>query len=284
MSAILTWNVQWGQGCDGRVDLGRVAGVIRAMGGADVICLQEVARFYPDVDGKGADQVAELSALFPDHAAFFGPAVDRLGFGGAPRRQFGNLILSRLPVLQVFVHPLPRPAEGGIKHMPRAAIEATVAMPWGPLRVVTAHLEYHSARQRAAQIARLRALHSEITANAALPPADPGQGIYAAHLRPASLALCGDLNILPDDPEYAALFMPFSDGAPAIQDAWRTARPGETHQPSCGLHDRKQWPQGGHCRDYFALTPDVAARIDSLECDLATDASDHQPVRIVFKA
>jgi exonuclease III len=39
---------------------------------------------------------------------------------------------------------------------------------------------------------------------------------------------------------------------------------------------------GGHCRDYFALTPDVAQRVVSLEMNAATDASDHQPLRLVL--
>jgi exonuclease III len=39
---------------------------------------------------------------------------------------------------------------------------------------------------------------------------------------------------------------------------------------------------GGHCRDYFAVTPDVAVRIRSIEMDAQTDASDHQPLRIVL--
>jgi exonuclease III len=49
------------------------------------------------------------------------------------------------------------------------------------------------------------------------------------------------------------------------------------------LFARAQWPQGGHCRDYFAVTPDVAARIASVECELTTGASDHQPVRLVLR-
>jgi endonuclease/exonuclease/phosphatase family metal-dependent hydrolase len=40
---------------------------------------------------------------------------------------------------------------------------------------------------------------------------------------------------------------------------------------------------GGHCRDYFAVTADVAARVVSVEMDAATDASDHQPLRLVLR-
>jgi exonuclease III len=39
---------------------------------------------------------------------------------------------------------------------------------------------------------------------------------------------------------------------------------------------------GGHCRDYFAVTPDVAQRVAGLSIDTATDASDHQPLRLTL--
>lgn len=269
MTAILTWNIQCGLGCDGVVNLPRIARVIKAMGEADVICMQEVTRNDPAIAG-GADQAAELNALFPGFEAVFGPALWR------GRRQFGNLILSRLPVLQVFNHLLPHPAEGGIKHMQRQAIEAVVLTRGGPLRVVTTHLEYFSTAHRAAQIERLRALQAEVAESEATPP-KPGGSPYDPVPRPASLVLCGDLNLLPHEPEYRQFFeLP-------LLDAWKSFRNGEAHPPSTGLFDRRQWPMGGHCRDYFAVTADVAARITALEIDVATDASDHQPLRLAIR-
>lgn len=274
MTAIVTWNIQCGKGCDGATDLARIERVVRAMGEADVICLQEVARNDPGIAG-GADQAAELEALFPHYTGFFGPALDRNQTGTEKRRQFGNMILSRLPVLQAFRHLLPYPAEPGIKHMQRAAVEAVVQARGGALRVVTTHLEYFSARHCAAQIARLRLLQDEAAGNEAAPPA-PGNTPYDPVPRPASLVLCGDFNLLPGDAEYQALF------AGPLLDAWRVARGAEPHPPSTGLYDRAQWPTGGHCRDYFALTADLAERIVSLDMDAATDASDHQPLRLVI--
>lgn len=269
MTAIVSWNIQCGKGCDGVVDLARIARVVEAMGEADVICMQEVARNDPEIAG-GVDQVAALAALFPGYRAVFGPGLDR------PPRQFGNLLLSRLPVLQVFLHLLPQPAEMGIKHMARQAIEAVLATRAGPLRVVTTHLEYHSARHRAAQIERLRALQDEVAANEARPP-KAAASPYDPTPRPASAVLCGDLNLLPGEAEYEALFRP------PFVDAWRRARPDEPHLSTTGVFDRVQWPLGGHCRDYFALTPDLASRVASFEVDLRTDASDHQPLRLELR-
>ena len=273
MTALITWNIQNGKGCDGAIDLARIARVIRAMGEADVICLQEVARHDPAYGG-GADQVAELQALFPGYEAFFGVALSRNLTPGR-RREYGNLLLSRLPVLQCFSHLLPHPAQGGVKHMQRVAIEAVVEAAGAPLRVVTTHLEYYSARHRAAQVARLRELHEEACNNEAAPP-KPAASPYDPAPRPSALVLCGDLNLHPDDDEYRALFQP------PLADAWRRLRKGEPDPSTTGLHDRVQWPMGGHCRDYFAVSPEVAQRLASIEMDAATDASDHQPLRLVL--
>ena len=274
MTAIVTWNIQCGKGCDGVTDLPRIALVVRAMGEADVICLQEVARNDAGIAG-GADQAAELETLFPGYRGVFGAGLDRIQVGSAKRRQFGNMILSRLPVLQVFHHLLPHPPEPGIKHMQRAAVETVVQSRVGALRVVTTHVEYFSARHRAAQIARLQLLQEEAAGNSAAPAA-PGNTPYDPVPRPASLVLCGDFNLLPRDTEYELLFQD------RLLDAWRVSRGDEPHPPSTGLYDRVQWPMGGHCRDYFAVTADVAVRIRSVEMDAQTDASDHQPLRLVI--
>jgi endonuclease/exonuclease/phosphatase family metal-dependent hydrolase len=239
------------------------------MGEADVVCFQEIARGDPAF-GNGADQVTQLADLFPGYRPVFGSALIR------GERQYGNLILSRLPVLQVFNHLLPHPAEGGIKHMQRQAIEVVVEAPFGALRVMTTHLEYYSAAHRAAQVARLREIQTEVAANEAAPAKD-APSPYDPVPRPAALVLCGDFNIGPDDAEYRELF------APPLVDAWKHARPGEPHPPTTGLFDRKQWPMGGHCRDYFAVTPDVAARIARVECETASDASDHQALLLALR-
>src|SRR5690606_24887959 len=90
---ILSWNIQCGRGVDGRVDLARIARTIRAFGDPDVICLQEVARGMAELGGGGGlDQVAELGRLFHGYELVFGPALDRRGKAGGPRRQYGNLI------------------------------------------------------------------------------------------------------------------------------------------------------------------------------------------------
>lgn len=284
MTEIVTWNIQSGRGVDGRVDLERIAGVIQTMTDADVICLQEVSRWMPELDnGAGTDQVESLSRLFPGHVPFFGPCFDRAGNGLGMRQSFGNLVLSRLPVLSVFRHHLPQPAADRILHMPRQAIEVTVSTAAGPLRIATTHLEFHSLNQRQAQIERLRALHAEAAALSRQPPRPTATGPYEPLVRPEAHVLCGDFNLEPDGPEYRALSSGFPDGTPVLVDTWRAMYGEQPHDPTCGLFDTEQWPGGKHCRDYFFVTAPVAERVKNIEVDTETAASDHQPLVLSLK-
>jgi len=268
---LVTWNIQWGKGCDGRVDLARIAAVTRAMGDPDVICFQEVGVNYA-VLGAG-DQPSELARLFPGFTPVFRPAIEAPASG----RAFGNMILSRLPVLQVINHLLPRPAEAGVKTMQRHALEAVIAAPWGPVRVVTTHLEYYSASHRAAQVAALRKLQQEVSARAALGESRGEEaGPYETLARPITTILCGDFNAEPSWPEYAAL-------TAGLRDGWTIANPGRPHAPTCGIHDTAQWKEGPNVRDFVFITDDLVPRLLELRVDTVTDASDHQPVWAVFR-
>ncbi len=129
------------------------------------------------------------------------------GEGG--RARFGNLLLSRLPVGQVFRHLLPSPADPAFPAMQRVCVEAVVEAPWGPLRVMSTHLEYYSARQRRAQVEALRALQAEAADQARLPAAGKESNpAFAARPRPAAAVLCGDFNCEPGSAEYLALQRP----------------------------------------------------------------------------
>ncbi|HKJ00375.1 MAG TPA: endonuclease/exonuclease/phosphatase family protein [bacterium] len=280
---LLTWNIQCGKGVEGRVSLERIAQVVRAMGSPAVLCFQEVARHLPALDGAGADQPAELARLFPQHCPVFGPAQD---FGGGPERprQFGNLLLTTLPVLQVFRHLLPRAAHPGVRHAQRGALEVVLAAPWGPLRVVTTHLEYHSDAHRHVQVGHLRHLQEEVAMHARMEPVPgPAGGIYEARPRPVSTVLCGDFNLGPDDPLHARLCAPLEYEGAAFLDAWALARGAEPHAPTCGIGDREQWPQGPHCRDFCFVTPDLVPRVAAMDVNVETLASDHQPVRLTLR-
>ena len=180
---LITWNVQWFCGLDDVVSVERIVDEARAMADFDVLCLQEVAVNYPQLTGgAGFDQVARLRDLLPGFELCFGAAVDELGRDGQ-RQRFGNLVASRLPVAQVQQVPLPYPADGGIRSMPRMCTSATLVTPQGPLRVMTTHLEFYSARQRLAQAQALVDIHTQACGHAAHPPLDDETGeIGRAHV------------------------------------------------------------------------------------------------------
>lgn len=271
MTVLLSWNIQYGKGCDGRIDLGRIAAVARSRGAVDVLCFQEVAQNYAQMGGgEGVDQVAELRALFPGYQPYFAAGVDAAGPDGS-RRRFGNLTLARLPVLDAAAHLLPRPAEPGILHMPRAAMVALVETPAGPVRIASTHLEFHSERQRLAQARRLCDLHAEAVANERQPPA-PGPGAYAPQPHAAGTLVCGDFNFELGSAPYQAMLQG------GFADAWPVVHGDRPHAPTCGIFDREQWKQGAHPRDFWFVSADLAGAVTGIEVDTATDASDHQPV------
>ncbi len=281
MTAFLSWNIQYGKGVDGAVDLKRIVDTARAIGPFDVFCAQEVAVNIAGMGGgAGVDQAAQLAALLPGYAPFFAAAVDLMGPDGR-RQQFGNMIFSRLPVLAFAARILPRPADPTVIHMPRGVAEALVETRHGPLRVMTTHLEFHGLAQRLAQAEALRALYGEAAANDRRKPL-PGPGPYRALPAAIGTAICGDFNFETSETSYKAITERFADGTEALADAWAAHYPGKPHDPTCGIHDREQWKQGAHARDFFFVSVGLVRRIAAVEVDTKTAASDHQPVRLVL--
>ena len=278
---IVTWNIQWCLGCDGRVDPKRIVGEARTFADFDVLCLQEVAGNFAALKGsRGEDQFAELAALLPGYTAAAGIAVDTAGPGGA-RRTFGNMILSRLPVLQVLRLQLPWPADPPMSSMPRLLLEALIEAPFGPLRVMTTHLEYYSAAQRAAQVEALRGRHAEACAHALARGArDASNGPFHTQPQTVSAILAGDFNFRPSDPLHARLAARFDDSAvPALDDVWQRLHPALAQPPTTGVHDRDQWPEPFAC-DFIWASADLHPRLRAVAVDLRTQASDHQPMMV----
>jgi endonuclease/exonuclease/phosphatase family metal-dependent hydrolase len=278
---LITWNIQWGRGADGRVDLDRIVAHAQRFADFDVLCLQEVSAGHDQLPGcDGSDQFEQLAERLHAYEPFAGVAMDTLGPAGK-RRRFGNMLLSRLPVRQVFRHLLPWPVEDGVMSMQRVAIEATLDTPLGLLRVTTTHLEYYSPRQRAIQIDRLRELHRESAARAQIHrPGDAPDGPFEAVPHTAAAVLCGDCNFKPEDPDHVQVLGSFDPATPALLDAWEIAHPGRPHDPTVGVHDKKQWPQPPFTFDFAFVSADIASRVRDVRVDATTDASDHQPVLV----
>ena len=281
---VLTWNVQWFCGLDGTVDVERVLGHARALADFDVLCLQEVAVNYPGLRGNaGFDQVQRVRELLPGFEVVFGPAIDERAADGRPQR-FGNLIASRLPLARVQRNALPWPADAGVRSMPRSCLSATVMAPSGPLRVMTTHLEYYSLRQRRAQAMALLALHAQECAQAAAPPA--ADGAPDTPFQPQKLTsralLCGDFNLGPSAAEYSLLQRAVDAPATRLVDAWTLAHAAsEPRAPTFCVHDTTYGDHPIAC-DFMFVSEDLAAHVRSVDVDVATRASDHQPVTLVL--
>lgn len=277
---LLSWNIQWGRGIDGRVDLMRIAEAVRALD-ADVLCFQEVAVNHPGLPGDASgDQPGRLAAMFPGYEAVYGVGSD-IPDGQGGRRQFGELILSRRPLLQVFRHLLPWPADPAVPSMQRVALEAVVDAPGGPLRVVTTHLEFYSSLQRRDQVEALRAIHTDGWRHGCRPRSaaetDPP---FAVLPRGSRTVICGDFNFSPRMPEYRRMqrcYRGAAAGVPRLVDAWTLIHPGVAHAPTAGL-EGADWIVEPACYDFFFVSENLAANVVEVSVDTVCRASDHQPV------
>jgi endonuclease/exonuclease/phosphatase family metal-dependent hydrolase len=121
---VLTWNVHGGVGLDGVRDFSRIVDHISAID-ADIVALQEV-------EGRNRGDRSLPMAIIRD----------RLGHGGisastitAPDGDYGQVLLSRWPLVDVVTHDL------SIRRFePRRALAATAQTPAGELRVIATHL------------------------------------------------------------------------------------------------------------------------------------------------
>ncbi|QYF92328.1 endonuclease/exonuclease/phosphatase family protein [Massilia sp. PAMC28688] len=275
---LISWNIQRGRWHHGTCNLERVAASLRQMADADVLCLQEVSAGYTDLPGSdGRNQFIELAALLPEYTALAGINTDTRVAGGT-RRLFGNMTLSRHPVLQVLRHALPWPVDAAAMSMQRGAIEATIDTPCGLLRVVNTHLEYFSPIQRAAQVERLRELHRDAHLQAlATPPGERDNGPFCAVPRAAMALLAGDFNFLPQSAQYWRLQAPFDEGVPAWQDAWGLTHPGQPHAPTVCVHDDTAIP---YAFDFVFASAGLARHVRSMRVVEGHFGSDHQPLLI----
>ncbi|MCP5242371.1 MAG: endonuclease/exonuclease/phosphatase family protein [Burkholderiales bacterium] len=277
---LLSWNIQWGRGMDGRVDPQRILKTIRQLDQFDVICLQEVAVNFPGLPGsEGENQLELLSAGLQDYTAIYSPATD-VPDGHGNRSLFGNAIFCRLPVGQIWRHLLPWVVEPETPSMQRTLIEIVVTTAFGPVRVLTTHLEYYSQRQREVQIEAIRRLHVEAHASISRVPKSAEQnGPFDGCPRPAEAILCGDMNFPASANERLQLLASFESGIPAFYDTRTLLYPGVPHAPTVGIHpvDFVDRPE---CFDYIFITNGLKNRLKSYHTDAETQASDHQPVWI----
>ncbi len=240
---LVTFNIHHGVGEDQRHDLPRLAKLLASLD-ADIVCLQEVDRHYGERTEE-VDQALLLSRGL-DMQLAWGPAIDEPGPRGRPHRQYGNALLSRLPILVSDVHRLPGGGE------PRSALRTMIELDGGALWVTNTHLSTRSAEERSAQVATIADLLTE--------PMETG-------------VLVGDLNTGPDAPELDSLRERFTD-------AWHLARARDD------LAGRRSWrgeegdtfPAGSPRKRIDQVWVAGGVSVASAQVLDADGASDHLPL------
>lgn len=130
---IASYNIHQGIGLDGRLDVGRIAGVIKGLG-ADIVGLQEVkAPHGEDRQSMQLDFLSEATGL----RAIGGPTLERHdGY-------YGNALLTRCRILEVRRFDL-----SYRRRESRGALDVEVDTGDGPLRVIVTHLGLLPAERR----------------------------------------------------------------------------------------------------------------------------------------
>ncbi|WEX88903.1 endonuclease/exonuclease/phosphatase family protein [Sinorhizobium garamanticum] len=279
-----SYNIQYGIGLDGRFDPERVAASLR---GADIIALQEVTRNFHR--NGNADLVSIFEDLLPDYFSVFHAPCD-IDAGSTiengrvinRRFQFGNMILSRWPILSTRLIALPRTRTVSPMNLQRGATEALIATPTGPLRVYSVHLDHVLPGERISQIEFLkqRLVNYPLEGGAISGAADFG---FAEPPHPEDFVVMGDFNMVPESPEYNAMV--------GTSDAFygRSLRMGNPVDALAQLGrltpESYSWihPDDRQRRmhlDYCFLSAGLVPRLKDAWTDYDATGSDHLPVGI----
>lgn len=235
---VLCYNVHWCLGTDGKYDVPRLADVIRQTK-PDLVALQEV-----DVGVKRSGRVHEVQRLaeLTGLAARFGPTQHYEG------GLFGNAVLTRFPILDVSIHPLPYTESTAERTTyPRGAIAVTIVAPDGqPLRFISTHFQHNVPEDRVAEAKAVNRLF-----------ADPEDGLRTI--------LAGDMNALPDAEPVTELLKEWTN---AIDDAATPTAPAT--KPRSRI-------------DYIFYRSRSQFRVVESKVIPESIASDHRPVLAVLE-
>lgn len=236
---VLCYNIHYGQGNDGVYDVARLAQVIKAAK-PDLVALQEI-----DVGVKRSGRVHQLRKLaeLTGMAARFGPTQHYQG------GLFGNGVLTRLPILDVSIHPLPytEATKENVTY-PRAAIVVTMQGRDGkPFRFISTHFQHGKFEED--RIAEAKAVNK----------------LFADKSETIPTILAGDMNAHPDSEPMRILHQRWTNAM--NKDAAPTA-------PSKAPRSRI---------DYILYRPASAFKVTESKVIDEPMASDHLPVFTVFE-
>ncbi|MBB3066821.1 endonuclease/exonuclease/phosphatase family protein [Limibacillus halophilus] len=287
---LVSYNIQYGFGEDGRYELARAAKVVA---GADIIALQEVERFWERTNED--DQPAILSSLLPDFYWVYGPAFDmdasKRGKDGQivnRRRQFGTMLLSRYPIAWSRLHLLPMRKMLHPLNTQNPALEGLVQTPGGPLRILSLHLAHVGSEERMEQLEFLLARHRRVGLEGG-----PWSGRDDETHRnwtncepepdcPTAAIWMGDFNSEPGSPEYERVTgnNPYHPGASYVGGFVDSAVATGQNPSTFTSHEGKD--AEGRLRkrrlDYCFVSAELVGNVRSMWIDEAETASDHKPV------
>lgn len=283
---IVTYNIQYGIGLDGKYDIGRIADAVRD---ADVIGLQEVTRNNPK-NGMH-DMVAELREALPDRFAVFGPNYEvdlgsRMVAGRAVdvHFQFGNMILSRTPIRMSRNLLLPRSRSVDKLNLQRGALEALIETPLGPVRFYSVHLDHRDPLERERQVRFLldRALGYPVEGGALTGTVEMG---FPEPPHPDAFVLLGDFNMLFESREYELMCgradhefgWPLSSRLAVDAARLSGSHAGEentTWIDPADPQNRSRWKR----IDYVFTSAGLAGNVRSTRVDRRAVGSDHLPL------
>jgi endonuclease/exonuclease/phosphatase family metal-dependent hydrolase len=280
---IVSYNIQYGIGLDGRYDVGRIADAVR---GADVIALQEVTRNNPRNGSR--DMVAELCEALPDYFAAYGSNFEvnigsRLENGRAISTSFqlGNMVLSKTPIHLSRNLLLPRSRSLETMNFQRGALEALIETPLGFIRFYSTHLDHRSPVERQGQIRFLRQRLLSYALEGGGLSGIPEIGLPDLPY-PEAFIVMGDFNMLPGSPEYVELAgrpdhefgMPLTADL-AVDVAQRLAVAGLV----TWVDPERPEDQSRHkCIDYIFTSASLAKSLKRLWTDRDAIGSDHLPL------
>ena len=280
---IVSYNIQYGIGLDGKYDVGRIADAVR---GADVIALQEVTRNNPRNGDR--DMVAEISEALPDYFAAYGSNFEvnigsRLENGRAISTSFqlGNMVLSKTPIHLSRNLLLPRSRSLEAMNFQRGALEALIETPLGFIRFYSTHLDHRSPVERQNQIRFLRQRLLNYALEGGGLSGIPEIGLPDLPY-PEAFIVMGDFNMLPGSPEYVELAgrpdhefgMPLTaDLAVDVAERLGVADLVTRVDP-----DRPDDKRHHKCIDYIFTSASLAKSLQRLWSDREAVGSDHLPL------
>jgi endonuclease/exonuclease/phosphatase family metal-dependent hydrolase len=277
---IISYNIQFGRGLDRKIDMSRVCDSIR---GADIICLQEV-----DVGWKrsgDANQPEIISSLLPEYYFVYGSSfnvdISEKQTDGKifnRRRQHGNMVLSKSPIVSSRTINLPKKFYASKFNMHMSCVETVVEIGSRFARVYSYHAGYLESSERLLQISHFIEHYNMAPIEGAAwdGKGDIDHDDWSNHNSmpemPIAAIVCGDFNCSADTPEYK-LLLENSD----LVDCWKLVDQQNMNTTTLKNDQTEDIKVSGKI-DHIFVSGSLTDYVRQVEIDHQAQGSDHCPV------